>query len=127
MRRVIETRRVCVKCGKKFRRTRGTNGRLEKLSDFFKRKYCSAECYHAKDEITEHAYRERARKLRGRFCARCGSTENLHAHHLDHDITNNDPENILTLCKDCHELIHLIICRIKREIRTKPSSEDREF
>lgn len=39
-------------------------------------------------------------------CERCGSTKNLCAHHKDHNRVNNEPSNIETLCKRCHQVEH---------------------
>lgn len=39
-------------------------------------------------------------------CERCGSTKFLCGHHKDHDHSNNDKENIETLCKKCHQTEH---------------------
>lgn len=39
-------------------------------------------------------------------CQKCGGKGNpLQVHHIDSDLTNNDPCNLTTLCKECH--IHL--------------------
>jgi 5-methylcytosine-specific restriction endonuclease McrA len=42
----------------------------------------------------------------GHRCAVCGGGEDLHIHHLDHDPTNDDPENLVTLCGICHARVH---------------------
>ena len=34
-------------------------------------------------------------------CAMCGC-DRPHLHHIDEDATNNDPENLLPLCPNCH-------------------------
>lgn len=39
-------------------------------------------------------------------CERCGSTDNLLVHHRDHNHYNNDPMNLETLCKRCHQIEH---------------------
>ena len=39
-------------------------------------------------------------------CERCGSTEFLLVHHRDHNHYNNDPMNLETLCKRCHQIEH---------------------
>jgi len=39
-------------------------------------------------------------------CTKCGSTRNLHAHHLDFDKKNDSPLNLTTLCKSCHSKLH---------------------
>lgn len=41
-------------------------------------------------------------------CAKCGSTKNLLVHHKDHNRQNNAPENLICLCKKCHQQIHCI-------------------
>jgi len=46
------------------------------------------------------------RKYRKGFCERCGSTDNLCAHHRDRNRKNNVPENIETLCKSRHQKEH---------------------
>lgn len=30
----------------------------------------------------------------------------LHVHHIDHDVTNNNPANLKTLCRWCHAKLH---------------------
>ena len=35
-------------------------------------------------------------------CQECGKTDDLEVHHIDGNRLNNDPENLLTLCKKCH-------------------------
>lgn len=43
-------------------------------------------------------------------CARCGSKRHLHAHHLKswagHPELRSDPNNLVTLCSDCHHWVH---------------------
>jgi hypothetical protein len=39
-------------------------------------------------------------------CERCGSTEQLHAHHIDRDPSNNVIENGELLCASCHDAEH---------------------
>lgn len=52
-----------------------------------------------------------AKKHRKSFCEACGYTQNLHAHHIDRDSFNNQPENIQTLCKECHLFWHRAMVR----------------
>lgn len=42
----------------------------------------------------------------GGTCTVCGGEQNLHIHHIDHDPTNDDPENLITLCGICHARVH---------------------
>lgn len=46
------------------------------------------------------------RKRYNYICQICGR-EGLDAHHIDLDETNNDPENLICLCRSCHERVHL--------------------
>lgn len=39
-------------------------------------------------------------------CERCGGTETLHRHHIDHNTSNNTSSNIAILCIRCHGSIH---------------------
>ena len=39
-------------------------------------------------------------------CERCGSKSFLCGHHKDRDRGNNEPSNIETLCKRCHQIEH---------------------
>ena len=39
-------------------------------------------------------------------CAYCKSTKNLLVHHLDEDRTHNTAENLICLCKRCHQNLH---------------------
>ncbi|NDE99979.1 MAG: HNH endonuclease [Verrucomicrobia bacterium] len=54
----------------------------------------------------------RARKHRGTSCEACGSTDLLHAHHVDGQPENNDPSNIQTLCVFCHNFLHATADRL---------------
>lgn len=52
----------------------------------------------------------RAKKTK---CEWCGSTNNLLVHHLDENRYNNNIDNLITLCKRCHQNLHT-----KRNITT---------
>ena len=43
------------------------------------------------------------------YCCRiCRCEHNqLHAHHIDYDRSNNQSSNLVTLCRECHRLVHL--------------------
>ena len=46
------------------------------------------------------------RKYVKSFCEVCGEPDKdnipLHVHHIDHDHKNNNPINLMTLCRQCH-------------------------
>lgn len=51
-------------------------------------------------------YFARYREFLGDECERCGSDKNLLVHHRDDDFTNNNEENLETLCRRCHQIHH---------------------
>jgi hypothetical protein len=70
----------------------------EKLKDFldFVFTYCRDDWELVKKAII----------IRDNFtCTRCGGKEMLDVHHLN-GTARNDPENLTTLCRKCHESIH---------------------
>ena len=56
--------------------------------------------------LTKSAYSKRARKYKKTSCEACGSKKKMVTHHIDQERTNNEPDNIQTLCKTCHDFFH---------------------
>ena len=54
------------------------------------------------------AFRNKIKNDRGSKCEKCGTTKGyLQGHHLTYErLFNELPEDILIVCKPCHELIH---------------------
>lgn len=51
--------------------------------------------------------RLRAIERDGSICRACGSSERLNVHHVTYERTGEErPEDLTTLCRDCHELFH---------------------
>lgn len=50
--------------------------------------------------------RDKIFNTQGQSCARCGSNQDIHIHHIDQDRTNNQPSNAQVLCSDCHKKKH---------------------
>ena len=46
------------------------------------------------------------RRVKKTKCEWCGSTNNLLVHHLDENRYNNNIDNLITLCKRCHQNLH---------------------
>lgn len=85
---------------------------LEALTAFNKRRFCSLSCANTRKTLTKHGYSWRARKHLGILCEACGERRRLQAHHVDQNKANNDPQNIQTLCKWCHDYLHATAKRI---------------
>lgn len=56
--------------------------------------------------MSTEAYRQKCLNEKGEQCDNCGSTENIEVHHIDGDRTNDDLDNLLPLCRDCHSRLH---------------------
>lgn len=115
MQRVVEKPKSCGNCGQAIFRSR-YGKRLEDLSAFNRRKFCSISCANTKMELTKHGYSWRARKHLRTSCEACGTERWLEAHHINQDRTNNQAENIQTLCSPCHDFWHATAKRVGREV-----------
>lgn len=47
-------------------------------------------------------YRRAHAACKGIVCAVCGAKTKLQVHHIDNNITNNEPNNLERLCVTCH-------------------------
>jgi len=52
------------------------------------------------------SYRKKALEHHGEECANCGDEEGLEVHHINGDREDNDPENLIPLCRQCHRRLH---------------------
>ena len=75
---------------------------------FNKRLYCDRACM-AKgmikpdDEVVKSTLHWRARRvLTPEKCSKCGVVLDLHVHHRDENLKNNDRRNLAALCSSCH-------------------------
>ena len=93
---------TCQNCGKKI-----PMGRKNRPT-----KFCSVDCKeeyrakHAKGKYVGWAKLRDSLKEERRKCQRCGATENLHVHHIDHNTRNNKLDNLVVLCQSCHISYH---------------------
>ena len=105
MQKKQESEKCCECCGAGMLRKR-YRGRLEDLSAFERRRFCSLTCANTRTDLTKHGFSWRARKHLKTACEACGHPYRLQAHHMNQDIRDNRPENIQTLCKHCHDFWH---------------------
>lgn len=55
---------------------------------------------------SDNHYRYKALEQYGEECKICGVTERIEVHHIDGDHGNNSVDNLLPVCRDCHNSIH---------------------
>jgi len=104
----IDPPRNCAHCGAMLTRKR-FNGRLEDRGVFLRRKHCGEACSSIASRSatpSRSALYKHSAKLRKSACEDCGSTGDLDLHHVDENPTNNDPQNLMTLCDACHTRWH---------------------
>lgn len=115
---LIDPPKLCQTCGAPFNRGRLTTGRLEDRGSFLKRRFCGKKCQ-AEAQVKPGATHKqtmmsRARKHKKAFCENCAAKTRLHIHHVDHQIANNSPENLATLCVLCHNRLHAGLTELRR-------------
>lgn len=104
--------KYCEFCGTLLVRKRFPSG-LEDMGAFRRRKYCNQKCmaaaFDARPSVAKLAGSQRyhARKIvPPRPCEICGAENALDVHHKDHNTANNDPSNLMRICRSCHNKIH---------------------
>lgn len=107
--------KTCKACGKLFNR-KVFSGRLEDATAYLNRDHCSRTCGNSREQIKPGTYLWRARKHKKDQCEACGYKMRLAVHHCDQDQTNNNPENLQTLCKQCHDFWHSTAKRLGRTV-----------
>jgi hypothetical protein len=111
----------CETCGTSMDRKR-FGDRLEDYTAFRKRRFCSLSCANTSVTVTKHGASWRARKHLKLACEACGNMNALEAHHVDQNIQNNDPSNIQTLCRWCHQFWHGTSERLGRTVAGRMAS-----
>lgn len=81
------------------------------INELAKRKRDNRSHYYTKQKL--HIWSSHV-IARDKECLYCGSTEKLHAHHINPKSTHPkealDPDNGITVCKDCHRKLHTGEC-----------------
>ena len=98
------------------------NGVLTSLLHFNRQKYCDRRCmvegWLKEGEVgttTPGCGRTKARNRKPKGpCEMCGKENARDVHHIDHDTANNRPENLMRICRSCHNNQHKkrAICKI---------------
>ncbi len=107
-------KRICERCGKEFEYTR------RNLHKDQERVFCSLNCARNNGnnkEITNNLgsnykylfgfnkkLKNKIKKRDSYSCQLCGKTEELHIHHIDYNKKNNEENNLITLCRKCHNI-----------------------
>jgi hypothetical protein len=60
----------------------------------------------AKTEDMMSNYRTKALEAFGEVCMNCAAREDIEVHHINSNRKDNELENLLTLCPDCHDKLH---------------------
>ncbi len=107
--------KYCERCGKKLERRPLSNGYEEPMYWFNKRRFCSVACSNkALSEKIRESPAPTAKQSRQRArtatppapCAICGKKGKTDVHHIDKNPMNNDPSNLVRLCRSCHVKQH---------------------
>lgn len=61
---------------------------------------------------------EMVKERDGHKCVICGSTENLNAHHIGYEGDYLNEDDIVTLCRRCHECLHDGLNEIRKATRS---------
>ena len=68
----------------------------------------------ARDKYSLKGWKEIRKRILardGRRCTLCGASEELHIHHVNLNKTDDNPDNLLTLCEICHARIHTALAQ----------------
>lgn len=68
-------------------------------------------------DLKKYQYRERCLREKGEQCIACGVEEEIVVHHVDGDRNNNDMDNLIPVCGDCHAAIHAGRVRVAKWVR----------
>ncbi len=102
--KVEEITKICCCCGNEFT----FFGRI-KTKTVAKKRFCSRSCANNRKEWWDGnltKYRTIAFRFWEKKCVVCGFDKIVAVHHLDENNKNNNPQNLVPLCINHHEMIH---------------------
>jgi mannose-6-phosphate isomerase-like protein (cupin superfamily) len=107
-------KKICVRCGNEFEYTR------RNLHKGQERVFCSLDCSRNNGNNKEfnnnngndYKYprefngnlKNKIKERDGKCCQLCGSEYKLEIHHIDYNKSNNTDDNLITVCKKCHNI-----------------------
>ncbi len=129
MKKRILPDKICEKCGKEFNRHSFSSGRLEDITDYSTRRFCSRKCYAAFNIGSNHPNYKDGLK-RGHDCGYLRLSDDTylhrlvmakhlgrklksceHVHHIDGDVLNNDVSNLMLVSNSEHRKMHAAVCK----------------
>ena len=104
----FEIRGMCVNCGTKPQKRNARKGRIGYRALCT---VCVNKKYWRNYEINQMKWSKQLHRIFLKdICSRCGFIPEhkcqLDIHHIDENHHNNDPNNLMTLCANCHRLKH---------------------
>lgn len=120
MRRTVTESKVCLSCAAPFSRTRYPSGRLEGITDWTARKFCSHKCYSdwhvggnhplflKEGSVRSDGYVRVACKGKRAYLHRlvAQAKRGLHVHHKDGNPQNNAEDNLIEKTPSDHSKGH---------------------
>lgn len=101
---MVKVKCICEFCKKEFIRNKS---RINKT--------CSKACFHKllsigkigkKNPRFNNGYRQYRRIMKDeKLCKNCGRKYNLETHHIDGNVRNNNPNNLVKVCRRCHMML----------------------
>ena len=105
--------KYCAYCNILMERKRYSNGVLQSWNEYNRQKYCNRDCMKKAFRLKEHKGKSwmtvhyHARNILPIGpCEIFGSNKNVDVHHKDNNPQNNEKENLMRVCRSCHNKIH---------------------
>lgn len=86
------------------------------------KRFCGSKHPYWKGGTSSNYYRKLFHDFLPKKCEKCSSERYLVVHHIDEDSTNNKIENLMVVCRSCHQKIHKSFLNFKIIKSISPSS-----